>query len=54
MQNWEIKVENCRGDQGSNIATIGNRLGNEGWELVTAIPLQVGTLALIFKRPKPE
>lgn len=59
---WEYRVINVRSENyrlDPNSAQEMNRLGEEGWELVsiTAVNFKSGAtdnIALVFKRPKPD
>jgi hypothetical protein len=59
---WEYRVFNVRSENyrlDPNSAQEMNRLGEEGWELVslTAVNFKSGAtdnIALVFKRPKPD
>lgn len=50
---WEYEWVNCKA---SNAGSYLRKLGNDGWELVTALDLNPGvdSLTLIFKRPGAE
>ena len=53
MQKWEYR---CEPFQSSNeLLSVLNKLGDEGWELVTLLPESIGTHAqIVAKRPKDK
>lgn len=60
MTAWEYRIINIRSEKyrlDPNAATELNRLGNDGWELVsiTSVNFKSGAtdnIAMVFKRPK--
>lgn len=62
MTQWEYKIINVRSENyrlDPNAASELNRLGDEGWELIsiTSVNFKSGAtdnIALVFKRPRTE
>ncbi len=61
MAEWEYKIINIRSENyrlDPNAAVEMNRLGQDGWELVsiTSVNFKTGAtdnIAMVFKRPRP-
>ena len=51
---YEYKVIKLQGDGAEYLEGLFNELGNDGWELVSAIKMGAGKENYFFKREKQE